>query len=77
MRRVVSLSFGYIGILALATVLGCVLFLDLLKYVFGIDPAREDLEKMQQKKAVKKAGIAVRFIYVHSPATRTAQSSSD
>ena len=75
-RRVVSLSFGYIGILALVTVLGCVLFMDVLKYGFGIDPARDDLEKMQHKKAVKKNRTAIRFIYVHPSTTRTVQSNS-
>ena len=40
--------------------------LDVLKYGFGIDPAREDLERLRKKKV--KPRIIFRFIYVHSTA---------
>ena len=64
--QTVSRVFGYIGILALVTVAAWVLFLDVLKYGFGVDPAREDSDKRQRKKQVKKDHTAIRFIYVNS-----------
>jgi hypothetical protein len=41
--------------------------MDVLKYYFGIDPADEELERIQQKKQAKKVKhkrIIQRFVYV-------------
>ena len=68
-RHTVSSSFGYIGILALSLVIGWVLLLDVLKYGFGIDPARGDFEELVRKKQAEKKRTGLRFIYVTPDAT--------
>jgi hypothetical protein len=49
--------------------------MDILKYCFGIDPAKHELEKIRRANALKRAKlkrrpIAQRFIYVHTPTER-------
>ena len=39
--------------------------MDVLKYCFRIDPAREDRERMQKQKKLVKPRTAIRFVYVH------------
>jgi hypothetical protein len=42
--------------------------MDILKYCFGIDPTKYELEKIRREKAIKRAKsrlIAHRFIYVN------------
>jgi hypothetical protein len=46
--------------------------MDILKYCFGIDPAKHELEKIRRTNALKRAKlkrrpIAQRYIYVHAP----------
>jgi hypothetical protein len=50
--------------------------MDILKYCFGIDPAKHELEKIRRTNALKRAKlkrrpIAQRFIYVHAPPRRS------
>lgn len=72
----VSKSCGYVGILALSIVAIIVITCDILKYHFEIDPARQELQKIQQRRIerkkqqariVQKPRVAIRFIYVDRP----------
>jgi hypothetical protein len=47
----ISKTFGYIAIIALSTVAGFVIIMDILKYGFGIDPSREDRELIRHRRA--------------------------
>ena len=65
-----SRSFAYIAIIAMFTLALLIVTLDVLKYAFGIDAAKEELERMQQKKMTKKLKqktviVAIRYLYVH------------
>jgi hypothetical protein len=45
--------------------------MDILKYCFGIDPTKEELEKIRKAKAAakraKRRPVIQRFIYVNAP----------
>jgi hypothetical protein len=56
-----------VAICALITVGVFVVAMDVLKYCFGIDPARHDRERMQKQTKKVKEHTAIRFVYVHSP----------
>lgn len=67
-KKAASKSFAYVGIIALCFVAGFVIAFDILKYCFGIDPTREELERTRQKKQAKKRRPVIhRFIYVPAP----------
>jgi hypothetical protein len=51
-RQYISKTFGYIAIIALVTVAGFVISMDLLKYVFGIDPIRRERDKIRRGRAL-------------------------
>ena len=53
-RQTVARSLGYIGILSIIFVAGFVVVMDVLKYCFGIDPVKEELERIQRTKAMKR-----------------------
>ena len=63
--RVVSKSFGYVGILSILAVAMFVIVMDVLKYCFDIDPARKELELLRKEK--NRRPLIQRFIYVHGP----------
>ena len=66
--KIVSKSFGYVGIIAIASVVLFVVIMDVLKYCFGIDPAREELLRYRREKRVRKRQPVVqRFVYVNPP----------
>jgi hypothetical protein len=45
-----------------------IIIMDILKYCFGIDPVREELEQIRRKKqARKRKPVIQRFIYVNAP----------
>lgn len=46
-----SKTFGYIAIIALFTVVGFFVIMDILKYCFGIDPVREERELLRRRRA--------------------------
>ena len=75
-RRTVSRSLGYIAAIALTVVAGFVIVMDTLKYLFGIDPTKPELERIRRLRAWKRMKpkrqlrIAQRYIYVHEPAQR-------
>jgi hypothetical protein len=50
-RQYVAKTFGYIAIIALSSVAGFVIIMDILKYVFGIDPVREEHELIRRRRA--------------------------
>jgi hypothetical protein len=67
-RQMACKSFGYIAIFALTTVFMFVVIMDVLKYGFGIDPTREELERIRRKKQMKKVqheSVVQRFVYVN------------
>jgi hypothetical protein len=50
--RIVSKSFAYVAIVAMF-----VIIMDILKYCFGIDPPRKDLERVWRKKKKRNANL--------------------
>ena len=63
--QMVATSFACVAICSLIALASFVVIMDLLKYGFGIDPVRKDLERNRKKKARK--AIAIRFLYVNVP----------
>ena len=64
-RQKVTRSFGYVAILFLAGVFLFIVLLDVLKYIFHIDPAPEKRTRQVTRVRARKHGVAVRFIYVN------------
>lgn len=50
-RQYVSKTFGYIAIISLFIVVAFLVIMDILKYVFGIDPVREERELLRRRRA--------------------------
>lgn len=48
--QTVSTSFAYVAITAIIIVLMFVIIMDVLKYCFGIDPAKEERERIRKRK---------------------------
>ena len=67
----VSRSFAYIVIIAMICVAVFVVFLDILKYFFHIDPIGPPRKKRRFRKRKKKPQMVIRYIYVHSPSPIT------
>lgn len=64
----VSKSFAAIAISMIISVATLIVTMDVLKYAFGIDPAKEELEKSQKKKKKvkgKRTIMVIRYLYVH------------
>ncbi len=69
--RIVSKSFAYVVIIALVMVAMFIVIIDILKYCFGIDPVKNERERIRRKKQAKKRKpVLQRFTYVNAPATR-------
>ncbi len=69
-RQITSKSFGYISILCIGALIMFFIIMDVLKYCFGIDPAKIELEKVRRKKRAKKAKpppVIQKFVYVPAP----------
>jgi len=68
-HETISKSFAYIAIIAITTVAMFVVIMDILKYCFGVDPVREQREKIHRAKPVikRKRPVVQRFIYVNAP----------
>jgi len=66
--QMVSKSFAYVAIIAMVSVAIFIVVMDILKYCFGIDPTREELERIRRKKRVKSRKLPViqRFKYVNT-----------
>ena len=68
--KTISKSFAYIAIIAMVSVAMFIIVMDILKYCFGIDPTREELERIRRnKQAKKRKPVIQRFIYVNPPST--------
>lgn len=74
-RKIVSKSFSYVAILAISLVIGIIILLDVLKYIFHIDPAGTYYPrgKRQRHLSIKpqRPSIAIRFVYVDNPQANT------
>ena len=68
-HQTVSKSFGYIAILSLVSVALFFIIMDGLKYIFGIDPIKDELEKMKKEKRLKNRKkhppVIQKFVYVN------------
>ena len=62
-HEALSKSFAYVAICALLGLAVFIVTMDVLKYGFHIDPAREERERLRRLRAKKHTYI--RFIYVH------------
>jgi hypothetical protein len=62
-------GFAYIAILMLLLLIGFIVMMDVLKYVFGIDPVQADRDALEKKKMNKKKvqqlKIAYRYQYIN------------
>ena len=71
--HIISQSWAYIAIIAMAAVVLFIVTMDVLTYGFGIDPMHDEVRRRRQKtrlnnKKVKLvAHIGVRFVYVNAP----------
>ena len=63
-HQAVARSFAFIAIIVLGATVGFIVLLDVLKYVFGVDPVGEERRKLVDKK-LRQPAIAVRFVYVN------------
>ena len=66
--QTISKSVASIAIIIMASVAIFVVIMDVLKYFFNIDVARQEVERMRRRKYAKKKKpqpIAIRFIYVN------------
>ena len=62
-REVVAKTFGYIAIIVMVMAAMFIVFLDVLKYGFGVDVvAVRDTKKVKRK---RRSPIIIRFIYVN------------
>lgn len=73
-KIIVNRSFGYVAIIALVGVVGVVVVMDVLKYVFNIDPVSKERQRLaarrrrRQQQVIKfKATAPIRFVYVDTP----------
>ena len=64
--KIVSKSVAYVAILAMTMAAMFVVIMDILKYCFGIDLTREDLERYRREKQAKKRkqSVVQRFVSV-------------
>jgi hypothetical protein len=65
---IVSKSCGCIAILAIVAAAMFIIIMDILKYCFGIDLTRKELEQIRrEKRAKKRKPVIQRFVYVNAP----------
>ncbi len=69
-KKAISRSFASVAITAIVSTCSFVIFMDILKYVFHLDPVKTERQKLQKKEEEKRAvkpnvpKIAIRFQYV-------------
>ncbi|CAF4368645.1 unnamed protein product [Adineta steineri] len=64
--KAVSKSFAYIAIVAMVCVALFVLIMDILKYCFGIDLTRREVERIRRERRAKRRKPAIqRLVYVN------------
>ncbi|CAF0838067.1 unnamed protein product [Adineta steineri] len=68
-RQTVSKSFGYICYLMIGCICSFFIVMDILKYCFGIDPAKDQLKRRrrrrQRMKKIKRPPQIQKFIYIN------------
>lgn len=72
-RQTISKSFGYVAIVALSLVLLFIVSMDVLKYVFGIDPVDGERKRRQQRRRTRARNSVIRrrprviqhFVYIN------------
>ncbi|CAF1385769.1 unnamed protein product [Adineta ricciae] len=65
--RVVAMSFAFIAILAMISVILFVIIMDVLRYFFGIDPIRRERERIRKaRRAKRRKPVIQRFVYVNA-----------
>ena len=65
--KIISKSFAYIAILVLTSVAMFFVIMDILKYGFGIDPVREERERVRRERRTKhRKPVIQRFTYVNA-----------
>ncbi|CAF2044699.1 unnamed protein product [Rotaria magnacalcarata] len=75
--QTVSKSFAYVAIIAMTLVATFIITLDILKYCFGIDPASDELNKIQRQNQEKKPTPMIqRLVYANTPSPMVAKSIS-
>ena len=72
--KTVTKSLGYIAMIVLGVVVGFFVIMDVLKYGFGIDPVKEEREKIRRAKAIERMKkrrrvLVQKFTYVNEPST--------
>jgi hypothetical protein len=60
-RQYVSKGFAYVVIIVLVATAAFIIILDILKYVFGIDPVREERERIRRKRILLKQNNSKHF----------------
>lgn len=69
--QTVTKSLGYIALIFLSIVISFFVIMDVLKYVFGIDPVKDERERIRRLKAMKRMRkhrpIIQKFTYVNEP----------
>ncbi|CAF1279357.1 unnamed protein product [Adineta ricciae] len=63
--KIVAKSFAYIAILAMITVALFIIIMDVLKYFFGIDLTKKEVERIRRAKK-RRRPVIQRFVYVNA-----------
>ena len=74
--QAIARSFGCIGILSIAVVVGFIVVMDVLKYGFGIDPVKGERERIRRAKVMKRRKhqpMIQRFTYYHETPRRSSK----
>lgn len=66
---VVAKSFSWLAILILICFALFIIIMDLLKYVFGIDPVEVERKKMREERRRRRRPVVQHFVYVNAPDT--------
>lgn len=68
-RKIASKSLAFVAIICICMVLGFVVVMDALKYIFHIDPVRGEREQLRREQMAKKKKkpVIIRFKYVDHP----------
>ena len=71
-KQAINRGFGYIAILALLSVATTIIIMDVMKYIFNIDPAQEERKRIAEQRPrprllKSKPRLVQRFVYVHAP----------
>jgi len=80
-RQMTCKSFGYIAILFIVFIVLFFVIMDILKYCFGIDPTKNELEKIRKRRKAKKRinhqPIIQKFHHVNAPKQLQQPSTND